>query len=328
MAEKSKRNLVKTLLFFLVIIIINFLIVAVDYTYSKIPDKYTQNQTKPHIIKEKKIIVHANDIPIEVRTNKAKVKDLILEMEIEIGDEDYLFPSPESNLKNNSNVIINLKNDYKISADGQEIDHKSYKRIVKEVLKEAEIEINQKDEVDPELNEVLANDSKINVVRVETEEITVEKTIEFETITKEDSDLDWDESKVKQEGEPGLQEITYLVTYKNNKESEREEIKREIVKEPSDKIVVKGTKVRTGKAKKGLASWYAYTGKMACASLEHPKGTWLKVTNVDNGKSVNVVVNDSGPYVDGRIVDLDKEAFKKIGNLSAGVIEVKVEKIK
>jgi rare lipoprotein A (peptidoglycan hydrolase) len=83
-----------------------------------------------------------------------------------------------------------------------------------------------------------------------------------------------------------------------------------------------------GKVKTGLASWYAFTGKMACASRMFPRGTWLRVTSKATGKQIFVVVNDYGPQKwTGKMIDLDKVAFEKLASLGAGVIEVKVEEI-
>ena len=56
-----------------------------------------------------------------------------------------------------------------------------------------------------------------------------------------------------------------------------------------------------------------------------PFGTKVKVTNIKNGKNVIVRINDRGPFVRGRIIDLSRSAFSSIGNTSAGVIDVKIE---
>ncbi len=82
-----------------------------------------------------------------------------------------------------------------------------------------------------------------------------------------------------------------------------------------------------GPAQIGLASWYSYIPGNYCASLTYPKGTKLLVTNLANGRSVVVIVNDRGPYVGGRVIDLERNAFSQIGSLSSGVINVKVERI-
>jgi rare lipoprotein A len=58
-----------------------------------------------------------------------------------------------------------------------------------------------------------------------------------------------------------------------------------------------------------------------------PFGSTLEVTNLDNGRSVTVVVNDRGPFVKGRIVDLSKSAFSSIGNPSLGLLSVRIKVI-
>jgi len=66
---------------------------------------------------------------------------------------------------------------------------------------------------------------------------------------------------------------------------------------------------------------------MTCAHRTYPFGTLLKVTNTGNGQSVVVRVNDRGPFVRGRIIDLSWGAARKIGMLSQGVAPVTVERI-
>lgn len=78
----------------------------------------------------------------------------------------------------------------------------------------------------------------------------------------------------------------------------------------------------------GYASWYKYKGCNCAASPDYPKGTKLKVTNLKNGKSVIVKINDWGPdrsVHPNRVIDLDVVAFKKIASKSQGLCKVKVE---
>lgn len=58
-----------------------------------------------------------------------------------------------------------------------------------------------------------------------------------------------------------------------------------------------------------------------------PFGTMVKVTNIRNGKSVVVKINDRGPFVKERIIDLSRSAFSSIGDLKSGIIQVKIEVI-
>ena len=88
----------------------------------------------------------------------------------------------------------------------------------------------------------------------------------------------------------------------------------------------------------GLASWYGpgFAGKPTASgepfrparrTAAHPKlpfGTVVRVTRVDTGQSVRVVVNDRGPYKKGRIIDLSRKAARRIDLIDEAVAQVEV----
>ena len=63
---------------------------------------------------------------------------------------------------------------------------------------------------------------------------------------------------------------------------------------------------------------------MTAAHKTLPFGTKVRVTNLNNGKSVTVTINDRGPYIAGRIIDLSKAAAHSISMQGSGVVPVKV----
>ncbi len=65
--------------------------------------------------------------------------------------------------------------------------------------------------------------------------------------------------------------------------------------------------------------------QMTAAHRQHPYGTMLKVTRLDNNRSVVVKVTDKGPYKRGRVIDLSKAAAERLDLLEDGVAKVKVE---
>ena len=67
--------------------------------------------------------------------------------------------------------------------------------------------------------------------------------------------------------------------------------------------------------------------KRTAAHKKLPFGTKIKVTNLKNRKTVIVKINDRGPFVKGRIVDLSSSAFNRIAHLETGIIDVKIEVI-
>ncbi|MBX2944676.1 MAG: septal ring lytic transglycosylase RlpA family protein [Cyclobacteriaceae bacterium] len=67
--------------------------------------------------------------------------------------------------------------------------------------------------------------------------------------------------------------------------------------------------------------------KLTAAHKTLPFGTKVRVTNLANNQSVEVIINDRGPYVDGRIIDVSKSAAEKLGFLNQGLAEVSLEVI-
>ncbi len=89
----------------------------------------------------------------------------------------------------------------------------------------------------------------------------------------------------------------------------------------------------------GKASWYGpgFQGnetangeifdqkKMTAAHPTLPMGTEAEVTNLENGKKVEVRINDRGPYVGDRVIDLSRAAARKLGMEDDGTTQVKIE---
>ncbi len=99
--------------------------------------------------------------------------------------------------------------------------------------------------------------------------------------------------------------------------------------------------VRIGHKETGEASWYGepYHGRRAASGeiydMEQfvaahrtlPFQTWIEVTNLDNGKKVDVRIIDRGPFAEHRILDLSRAAAREIGLLQTGVAKVELRVI-
>ena len=98
-------------------------------------------------------------------------------------------------------------------------------------------------------------------------------------------------------------------------------------------------KDQLGYTESGIASYYAdkhqnlktasgerYRHDLKTAAHKNlPFGVNVKVTNLENSKSVIVKVNDRGPFVKGRIIDLSKSAFMAISQPNQGLLKVRIE---
>jgi rare lipoprotein A len=93
--------------------------------------------------------------------------------------------------------------------------------------------------------------------------------------------------------------------------------------------VVKASWYRPGFAGRRTSSGERFNpDQLTAASKTLPIGSVVRVTNVENGRSVNVRINDRGPYVRGRSLDLSRRAAQKIGMTHKGVARVKVTRVK
>ena len=99
--------------------------------------------------------------------------------------------------------------------------------------------------------------------------------------------------------------------------------------QPADLVTASYYGHRDGFAGRKTASGEIFNPKkLTAAHPTYPFGTILKVTNPENGRSVQVRVNDRGPVSKGRGIDLSAAAAKEIGMMKDGVARVRVEVVK
>jgi len=91
----------------------------------------------------------------------------------------------------------------------------------------------------------------------------------------------------------------------------------------------------------GIASWYGGkfhgrttangeifdTNKFTAAHKTLPFGTMIRVTNLENGSTTTVRINDRGPFIPGRIIDLSRAAAMEIGMTGSGIARVRIEEL-
>jgi rare lipoprotein A len=91
----------------------------------------------------------------------------------------------------------------------------------------------------------------------------------------------------------------------------------------------------------GQASWYGGRhhgrttasgekfdmNKLTAAHRTLPMGTTVRVTNLDNGRSVEVIINDRGPYVGSRVIDLSREAARRLNMEREGLAPVRIDEL-
>lgn len=264
----------------------------------------------------------------QTTTKAVTIEDFFKEKELKIYSKDLIMPDLEREIEPGLVVFVTTNRKMMVEVDGETREVNTIKKTIEKMLKEEKIKLNPFDEIQPSLENLTKQDLEVVIVRVEKKNIKEEEEIEYETVIKGDDDLKWKVTKVKQKGENGLRETEYQMVYKDGEMVSKTKIASKIIKEPQPEIVVEGRKIEVASTQRGRASWYAFTGEMKCASVRYPRGTWLRVTNQENGKQIIVQVNDYGPDPGtGKVIDLDKVAFAELASIGQGVINVKIEEI-
>ncbi len=180
---------------------------------------------------------------------------------------------------------------------------------------------------------------------------TVEEKIPDEAEFNKDNTIDEGRRFVLQEEQEGIRELAYRGYYADVNKLYRVLITENEVVKPADAVVALGTntpspqavasleKTESAYAEKGIASWYGskFQGnltangevydknKFTAAHLTLPFNTLVKVTFLHTGKDVVVRINDRGPHISGRIIDLSAAAAEEIGLRPHGLGKVSIE---
>ena len=223
---------------------------------------------------------------------------------------------------------------------------------VADALKAAKVEVDSSDAVNPGLGTPLSDGMKITLTMVDQKSQKRRVAVPFSTKKVEDSSLPKGEIKVITKGVNGINEETWTVVFKDGKKVSEKKVSSKVVNAPVTQVVKVGTKTASSSSPSTrsssashrstasqssdpvtsgttcLASTYGEGDGTAggptasgetfdpsaftAASKTLPLGSTIRVTNVSNGRTVTVRINDRGPYVGGRCLDLSTAAMNAL----------------
>lgn len=291
------------------------------------------------LIHARPITLLVGDVERRVLVTALDVNDVLRELGTEVGRRDIVRPSRLARVVPGMVVEVRRPVALQIVADGKVRDVITDARTVAGVLERLGIGLGPEDRVVPGLDAAPVAGGQIIVQRITRTTETRSLAIDFKTVKKRNPDLPKGTERVAEPGKKGLREVTEEVVRADGKVESRRALSERIVRPPVDRVVEVGTQnvERTaprpanttagrGNVQEGKASWYDHPGQdpMTAAHRTLPFGTMVTVTNLANGKSVTVRINDRGPFVEGRIIDLNRGAFQRIAPTSAGVLRVRI----
>lgn len=179
---------------------------------------------------------------ITLKTTKATVGAALDEAGIVLTPEDIVSAAADTPISEAREISITRAFDVEVSDMDGTKTLRSALPTVGEVLKQHGISLDGDDEVEPPLDAQTQRNMSISIARVEISEVVEEEVLGYETVEEKSSSVIKGTKKVISEGENGLANVTYRVVTKNGEVAQREEVSREVLQEPVNKVVAVGTK--------------------------------------------------------------------------------------
>lgn len=245
-----------------------------------------------------------------------------------------------------------------VTADGEAREVVTDAATVRGVLQRLDITLGARDRVLPGVDAPVEAGMRIEVERITVRRVERTIVLPFAVEQRETDDLLAGEEREVQAGIDGAAEVADRVVFVNDEPTFRTELSRRTVTEPQSRIVEVGTGTpppppsqaaapdsdassspqpppepepepaappSDSHSESGQASYYHHPEEgMTAAHPTLPFGTVVHVVNLANGRSVDVTINDRGPYIAGRIIDLNEGAFVQIASTDTGVIDVRI----
>ena len=243
------------------------------------------------------------------------------------GEKDHLYPAPGTKLRPGLQVFVRNAIHAKLRVDGRLRDVVSSADTVENLLTQAGVSVDENDYVIPSRETEPTDGMWIRVVRVRRIVEQRSVRIAYEVQSQSDPEMESGVRRVVQQGAEGVKVQRFAIVLEDGVRVSSRLVEEDVVRPARAHIVRVGTKEPTfkggGGTQSGIASWFEADGLVA-AHRSLPIGSVVKVTDQETGKSVTVRINQRGPWVEGRVIDLSDDAFQRLAPLGAGTRKVTV----
>ncbi|MFA5785880.1 MAG: ubiquitin-like domain-containing protein [Actinomycetota bacterium] len=275
----------------------------------------------------KPVAILLNGTARQVWVTALTVEGALAELGLNRDGQAFTHPSRSTRVGPDAVLTVRESAGISVAHDGKTERVITNAATVKDVLAGLKIVPDPMDEVLPGLDFYPTAGMNIRVVRVVVKTQVERTEVPFLVRVQTDPNLEMGLVR-KQGGRKGLLERTYEIRFADGKEVGRTLVAEKRVSEPQDQVAFRGTGQPTCRCNRGhqegKATWYGARG-LTAAHRTLPFGTVVRVTNLNNGRTVNVIIRDRGPWGGGRVIDLSDTAFAHIASTSTGIVPVRLD---
>lgn len=329
------------------------------------PDNHLADGALVEIVRAREITLLVGDDERRVIVTALTVDEVLDGLGEASSRRDVVRPSRLTPVRSGMVVQVRTPVPVTVAVDGAEHEVITDATDVGAVLAGLGVQVGPADRVHPGMGATPEEGMRITVQRVHVTEEAREEPVPFATDERPTDELPRGERRQVRPGREGVREVVDEVVRVDGVEESRTRVREQVLREPENAVVEVGTAEPApppttrppadpapapaaepqsaaspaGNEQEGKASRYAasFAGEetasgeaydptaLTAAHRTLPLGTRVQVTNLATGASVTVRINDRGPYVEGRIIDLSQAAFERISQGGAGVLDVRLE---
>lgn len=188
----------------------------------------------------KEITINIDGQTSKIDTISRTVEEVLSSKKITIKEGSRLEPSLDSKVKNN--MEIKIVNPYKVNIDdgGNQTEYFTNQETVEKVLESCDIVLSDKDIVNKDLDDKVESGEVIKITRVREELVVETEEVPYTTEKIKENTLLQGKSETYTKGKNGIKEITYKITYNDNKQISKEKVSEKITKKPVTEVIKEG----------------------------------------------------------------------------------------
>lgn len=181
-------------------------------------------------------------VETDYETRAYTVGEFLEENNVEVGENDLVIPSEDTEIKNGMNIEVKKAFRISITIKGETTSYYGWPGTIKETLDANELDVDEDDIVSPSLEEQAEPGIDIAIRRVTVKEETETEAVKFKTNIDYDNTIEAGKTKTVTKGQNGEKEVTYTVTYEDDEEVNREVLEENIITEATNEELIIGSK--------------------------------------------------------------------------------------
>lgn len=213
------------------------------FSFNIIPEKGVEPKKldRPYIIE---VVNAKGENEAELKGISAQVDPFLISQDLKANPDplDKFSSFPDIRMGIGSKITMHRTPAFSIKDGKKAYSIRSWKETVGEIFSEQKIEVGKDDKVNLALDAEIKDGTEIKITRVAITEVKEKKSIDFKTIKKDDDTLDKGKTRIEKKGQAGEKVLTYRVYREDGEEVSRKLINTEVTKEPTNEVILVGTR--------------------------------------------------------------------------------------